>query len=303
MDSWLRDRITIPATPDRRARTQFCQEVMPIEFHCYLCGQRLRVADQHHGQRARCPRCEAVLDIPDASLEEPAAPILLGSARSKADVIDYELFGHESQYVEVTLDPGEIAIADVRSMFYMSPGIEMEVVVADAPPPAGGLLERLAQAGRQFLSGESLSMTAFCNMATQREVVAFAPHTPGKLVPMHLDEMGEAIICQRDALLCVARGIEISTFFEHTSRESLVLQRLIGDGIAVLHASGSVVHRMLKPNQNIHVNTQSIVAMTPQIGYELHGSGGVYGEGMSITTLSGPGELWLRSTIPTPRQE
>src|SRR5688500_8826493 len=33
-------------------------------------------------------------------------------AGRRADVIDYEIFGNEMQYVEVTLDPNEMAIAE-----------------------------------------------------------------------------------------------------------------------------------------------------------------------------------------------
>ena len=143
---------------------------MPIEFHCFLCGQRLRVANEHHGQRARCPRCETILDVP--LFDEPVTPIVLSSPRPKADVIDYEIFGAENQYVEITLDPAEIAVAKAASMLYMSDGIEMEVVGGNAAQ--GGLLERLAQAGKRIFTGESLEMTAFCNVAAGREVVAFA---------------------------------------------------------------------------------------------------------------------------------
>ncbi len=274
---------------------------MPIEFHCFLCGQRLRVADGHQGQRARCPRCDTIVDVPDVG--EPAEPILLGTVRSKADVIDYELFGSESQFVEITLDPGEIAIAEAETLFYMSPGIEMEIIAGDVVPPTGGLLERLAFAGNRILSGESLSMVAFCNMATQREIVAFAPVVPGKLIPMHLDELGGELVCQRNALVCVARGIEISTVHDEAAHDGLALHRILGDGIVILHAGGTLVHRTMKPTQKLHVGTDSIVAMTSEIRYELQGVGGVQGEKMFVTTLMGPGEIWLQTRKRVTSQE
>ena len=40
----------------------------------------------------------------------------------RSDEIDYEIFGSEMQYVEVTLDPGEMVIAEAGAMMYMTTG-------------------------------------------------------------------------------------------------------------------------------------------------------------------------------------
>ncbi|MBI3462975.1 MAG: AIM24 family protein [Planctomycetes bacterium] len=47
----------------------------------------------------------------------------------RSDEIDYEIFGQEMQYVEITLDPRETVVAEAGGMMYMTPGIQMETSV------------------------------------------------------------------------------------------------------------------------------------------------------------------------------
>ena len=99
------------------SETRFRRSIaMTIEFRCIRCGQLLRVNEQDEGKRARCPTCNAIVDIPGG--DQPTTPIVL--SRDKSDVIDYELFGDEKQYVEITLDPGEITVAKAEHFLYMS---------------------------------------------------------------------------------------------------------------------------------------------------------------------------------------
>ncbi len=294
-DDTPRGRVVFPCT---------WESAMPIEFHCFSCGQRLRVAEENQGQRARCPRCQTVLDIPRQETTE--APILLNATGRAADVIDYEVFGHEMQYVEITLDPGEVAIAEAGAMMYMSPGIEMETVLGDASNKQSGLLGRLMSAGQRVLTGESLFMTAFFNSADTREVVAFAAPYPGKLVPMHLAELGHELICQKDSFLCTARGIEISVAFQKNvltglfGGEGFIMQRLTGDGVAVVHAGGTLLHRKLDAGETLHIDTGCLVALTASVSYNIRSVSGIKnaffgGEGMFLATLTGPGDIWLQS--------
>ena len=47
------------------------------------------------------------------------------------DVVDYEIFGTDMQYVEVELDPGEAAVGEAGAMMYMQASIEMDTVFGD----------------------------------------------------------------------------------------------------------------------------------------------------------------------------
>ncbi|HEY2893520.1 MAG TPA: AIM24 family protein, partial [Pirellulales bacterium] len=170
------------------------------------------------------------------------APPTVPTAR-RSDEIDYEVFGSEMQYVEVTLDPGEMVLAEAGAMMYMTDGIQMDTVFGDPSAPRGGFWSKVAAAGKRVMTGESMFMTTFTNGAPSgREVVAFASPFPGKVVPMHLDELGGELICQRDSFLCAARGTQIGIAFRKRigvglfGGEGFIMQRLTGDGIALVPA-------------------------------------------------------------------
>jgi uncharacterized protein (TIGR00266 family) len=278
---------------------------MTIEFHCNACQQRLRVNDEYAGQKARCPKCQNVLDIPPRETTE--SPILLNQETRTADVLDYEIFGHEMQYVEITLDPGEVAVSEAGAMMYMSPRVRMQTLLGDpsAKGASGGFLDKLMTAGKRVLTGESLFMTTYTNESTTRETMAFAAPYPGKLIPMHLDELGGELICQKDSLLVAARGIQIGIAFQKNiltglfGGEGFIMQRLTGDGLAILHAGGTLMHRRLQAGETLRIDTGCIVALVPSVAYDVQTVGGIKnifgGEGLFLATLTGPGDIWLQS--------
>src|SRR2546426_1646228 len=100
--------------------------------------------------------------------------------------IDYEVFGADMQFVEITLDPHEAVIAEAGGMMYMSQGIQMETQFGDGSQERPGILDKVLAAGKRVLTGESLFMTKFTCRSAQREKVAFAAPYPGKIVPMDL---------------------------------------------------------------------------------------------------------------------
>ena len=276
---------------------------MPIEFTCFPCSQKLRVPDECAGKRARCPTCRAVIDIPKH--DERQTAVVIDDPDRIADVIDYEVFGHEMQYVEITLDPGEMAIADPDSLMYTTAGIEMATLSNEKPTEGSTLLEKMFAAGMKMFTGDSLSMASYFNVSEKQEVVAFAATTPGKLIPMHLDDLGGELICQRDSLLCAARGIEISLAAQHKSvgtvfgRQGYVLHRLKGDGIVVIHVGGTMMYRRLNEAETIKVEAGSLAAIAPSVKYELKMVPGVKSilgsDGILVATLTGPGDVWLQS--------
>jgi uncharacterized protein (TIGR00266 family) len=236
--------------------------------------------------------------------EVPAPPRIPGGGRS--DEIDYEIFGSEMQYVEVTLDPGEMVIAEAGAMMYMTPGIQMDTVFGDPSAPAGGFWSKVAAAGKRVLTGESLFMTTFANAAAGREIVAFASPYPGKILPMHLDRLGGELICQKDSFVCAARGTRIGIAFQKRfgvglfGGEGFIMQRLTGDGIALMHAGGTMMRRTLSAGETLRLDTGCLVAITPSVNYDIQLVGGIKntlfgGEGLFLATLTGPGEVWCQS--------
>ncbi len=243
----------------------------------------------------------AVLAAGEArSVVPPRAP----SART-ADEIDYEVYGDDMQFVEVTLDPDEVVVAEAGGMMYMTEGIQMQTVFGD-PSKDQGFLGKLFDAGKRMVTGESLFLTTFGATGSKRERVAFAAPYPGKIIPMHLDELGGELICQKDAFLCAARGVQIGIAFQKKilaglfGGEGFILQRLTGDGIAFVHAGGTIHRRELEAGETLRLDTGCLVALQPSVDYDIQMVGGIKnaifgGEGLFLATLRGPGIVWMQS--------
>ena len=108
--------------------------------------------------------------------------------------VDYKISGEEMQFVEVELDPQEAVVAEAGGMMYMEEGIEMETIFGDGSQQNSGFLGSLMSAGKRLLTGESLFMTVFLNRGMGKQRVSFGAPYPGKIIPMHLSEMGGEMI-------------------------------------------------------------------------------------------------------------
>lgn len=229
-----------------------------------------------------------------------------GAGHRRSDEIDYEIFGDEAQYVEITLDPGEQTIAEAGALMFMTAGIQMETRLGDPSAADTGILGKALSAGKRVLTGESLFMTTFTNQGPARAVVGFGSPYPGKMIPMHLDQLGGELICQKDAFLCGARGIEVGIAFQKKigaglfGGEGFIMQRLRGDGIAIVHAGGTMMYRELGAGEQLRVDTGCLMAMGPTVQYDVQFVGGLKnaffgGEGLFLATITGPGPVWLQS--------
>jgi uncharacterized protein (TIGR00266 family) len=228
----------------------------------------------------------------------------------KADEIDYRLIGDDLQAVIVTLDPGEAVTAEAGAMMYMEDGIR-PITTLDPNNEGGGLLGKLMGGAKRVLSGDSFMMTVFINEANQRRDVAFASPFPGKIQAVNVLDWGGTIIAQRDSFLCGARGLDVSVALQRKigagffGGEGFVLQRISGDGLAFLHASGTLVTRDLQAGETLRVDTGCFVAMQPSVDYDIEMVKGIKtalfgGEGLFYVRLRGPGRIVLQ-TLPFSR--
>ena len=222
------------------------------------------------------------------------------------DAVDYEIKGSEMQFVEVELDPGEAAVGEAGSLMFMDAGIGMDTVFGDGGAQQGGFFGKLLGAGKRLVTGESLFTTVYSNQASAKQRVAFAAPYPGKILPMDLRQLGGTLICQKDAFLCAARGVSLGIHFQQKlsvgffGGEGFIMQKLEGDGLAFVHAGGTVVRRELQPGQTLLVDTGCLVAMTPNVSFEIQYVGKIKtalfgGEGLFFAKVSGPGTVWLQS--------
>jgi uncharacterized protein (TIGR00266 family) len=274
--------------------------------------------------RAGCSRAEAVeAAVPKASrnsrggaFAELCAFVTIaavfvrqlssGERTMAMDVVDYEIRGAEMQFVEVELDPGEAAIGEAGSLMFMDAGIGMDTVFGDGSANQGGLLGKLLGAGKRLVTGESLFTTIYTNQSRDKQRVAFAAPYPGKILPMDLRALGGTLLCQKDAFLAAARGVSLGIAFQQKlsvgffGGEGFILQKLEGDGLAFVHAGGTVVKRELQPGQTLMVDTGCVVAFTPNVNFEIQYVGKIKtalfgGEGLFFAKLTGPGTVWLQS--------
>ena len=222
------------------------------------------------------------------------------------DVVDFEIKGSEMQFVEVELDPGEAAVGEAGSLMFMDAGIGMDTVFGDGSAQQGGFFGKLLGAGKRLVTGESLFTTVYTNQAPRKQRVAFASPYPGKILPMDLSQLGGTLICQKDAFLCAAKGVSLGIHFQQKlsvgffGGEGFVMQRLDGNGLAFVHAGGTVVRRDLQVGETLLVDTGCLVALTPNVNFEVQYVGKVKtalfgGEGLFFAKVTGPGTVWLQS--------
>lgn len=213
-----------------------------------------------------------------------------------ADVIDYKIFGDDMQMVEIELDPQEGVRAEAGAMMYMEDGIEMQTSTG------GGVFKGF----KRMITGESFFITTFLNNSSNKSHVAFGAPYPGKIISLELDQLGGSFMCQKDAFLCAAQGVEIEVAFTKKigaglfGGEGFILQRLQGDGRAFIHAGGTILKKELKGNETLRVDTGCLVAFAPSVEYDIQFIGGFTnalfgGEGLFLAHLKGPGLVYLQS--------
>ncbi len=236
----------------------------------------------------------------------------LGSSASPsfgvADVtegIDFKVHGHEMQFVEIELDPGESAVAEAGAMLYKTAQVEMETVFGDGAQNAG-FMGRLLGAGQRLLTGESLFITVFTHTGSGKGRVAFGAPYPGTIIPLKLSDYQGRLICQKDSFLAGAKGVQIGIQFQRKiltglfGGEGFILQKLEGDGWVFIHMGGAIKEVDLAPGETLHVDTGCLAAMTQSVNYDIVQAGGIKtmlfgGEGVFFASLTGPGKVWIQS--------
>ncbi len=220
--------------------------------------------------------------------------------------VDYEIIGESMQMVEVELDPDETVIAEAGAMNYMEDQIRFESKMGDGSEVDSGFFGKLLSAGKRMLTGESIFMTHFTHQGGHgKRRVGFAAPYPGTIVPLNMADTGP-ITCQKDAFLCAAYGTKVSISFNKRigsgffGGEGFILQRLEGDGMAFLHAGGTVIKRQLGDGEILRLDTGCLVGFSDGVDYDIQMVKGLKsaffgGEGLFFTTLRGPGTVWLQS--------
>ncbi|MDE1147367.1 MAG: TIGR00266 family protein [Azospirillaceae bacterium] len=224
-----------------------------------------------------------------------------------ANPLAYTIHGHEMQYVEVALAPGDSAIAEAGALLYKDASVDMATIFGDGSArDGGGVLDQLWGAGKRVLSGSTLFTTVFTQRGVGQGTVAFSAPYPGTISALKLSDYGGRLICHKDSFLAAARGVAIGIYFQRRiltglfGGDGFIMQKLEGDGIVFIHMGGTLVERTLAPGEVIHVDTGCLAAMTADIDFDVEQVGGIKsmlfgGEGLFFARLRGPGKVWLQS--------
>jgi len=219
--------------------------------------------------------------------------------------IDYKIYGDDMQIVSIELDPQETVIAEAGSMNWMDTEIKFEAKMGDGSQPDKGIFGKLLDVGKRVLTGESIFLTHFTNEGQGKKEVSFAAPYPGSIIPLDLTSVNGEILCQKDAFLCAAKGTEVSIAFNKRlgagffGGEGFILQKLKGDGMAFLHAGGTIVEKELN-NASLLIDTGCIVAFTQGLEYDIQRAGNLKsmffgGEGLFLAKIQGTGKVYLQS--------
>lgn len=206
----------------------------------------------------------------------------------------YSIIGDNLQVVIVEIAPGEGIYAEAGAMNHMSGNMTMTA------RNRGGIMKGI---GRKF-AGESFFLTEFQPMGGPG-TVAFAGNLPGKLLAIPIAP-GRDFLAQKDAFIAAQDGVEMSVAFTRKlgagffGGEGFILERFSGNGIVFIHVPGDLVEYNLAPGQMIKVSTGAVAGFEASVAYNIERVGSVKtmlfgGEGVFVTTLTGPGKVYVQS--------
>lgn len=208
--------------------------------------------------------------------------------------MESKIIGDSLPVVTCKLKKGESVITESGGMSWMDEGIKMETSTN------GGIMKGLGRA----LAGESLFMNIYTAERDDVEI-AFSSCFPGKVLEFDLKE-GESIIAQKKAFMCADSSVDISMHFRKKlgagffGGEGFIMQKITGPGKVFLEIDGEVVKKELQAGEKLKVDNGYVAAMTSGVDLDIETVAGLKnivfgGEGLFLTTVKGPGTVYLQS--------
>lgn len=210
--------------------------------------------------------------------------------------MEYQITGGNLPVVICSLEPGEAVFTESGGMSWMSENIEMSTNME------GGLFGGLARK----LAGESLFMTTYTCQG-KPGFISFSSSFPGEIRAVKLEE-GQSIICQKRSFLAAQRSVKLEMHLRKKlgtgffGGEGFVLQKISGPGVAFMELDGSVVEYNLEAGETLKIDTGHIAMFDSSVQFQVTMVKGFKnvlfgGEGLFLSTLTGPGRIWLQ-TMP-----
>jgi uncharacterized protein (TIGR00266 family) len=227
------------------------------------------------------------IDLPD--------PPVVGTGVG-ASGLRYKIIGTTMQAVILEVPAGQTVFSERGGMSWMSANVQMQTNME------GGL----GGAFKRMFSGESIFMVNFTPQGGPG-IIGFSAEFPGKIVPLNLGP-GQTMICQKDAFMCAERSVSLDIHFRRKlgaglfGGEGFIMQKITGPGLAFVELDGEIVEYTLEANQMLKVDTGHVAMYEPTVNFDVEIVRGFKnilfgGEGLFLTTLRGPGRVWLQ-TMP-----
>lgn len=208
--------------------------------------------------------------------------------------METKIIGDSLPVVVCKLKKGDIIVTESGGMSWMDEGITMSTSTN------GGIMKGLGR----VLAGESLFMNNYTAEKDDVEI-AFSSSFPGKILEFDLAQ-GESIIAQKKAFLCGESSVDISMHFRKKlgagffGGEGFIMQKLTGPGKVFLEIDGEVIKKELAAGERLKVDNGYVAAMTNTVNLDITTVPGIKnimfgGEGLFLTTIEGPGTVWLQS--------
>lgn len=216
-----------------------------------------------------------------------------------AEPLKYDIEGHNLQIARVHLKPGQEIYAEAGKMIYKTANIDWATRMTGQ-----NWTDKIIGVIKRKLMGESIFFTYF--QATGAEGhLGFAGHYPGKIQVFDLAP-GQTMMVQRDGFLFAQSTVTLDIALVRRlgagllGGEGFILQKLTGPGLVFVHAGGDHVDINLGPGEMLQVQTGHLVAFEPTVNYDIQMVGSIRtaifgGEGLFLTTLTGPGRVILQS--------
>lgn len=254
---------------------------------CQKCGKQLNEGSKF------CTSCGATVSGPGSQGGSNMGAQAAQGAYGPPPSLNYRVFGNNLPAVSIRLGAGESIYTQSGGMTWMDSGIVMETNMS------GGLMKGLGR----MLSGESLFMATYTAQIPDQEIV-IASTFPGHIVAIDVGRC--PIIAQKGAFLCAQPSVTLGTYVARGLKagffggEGFILQRMSGSGIVFLEIDGSMVEKVLAPGEMIKVDTGNVAAFEETVQYQAEMVKGFKnilfgGEGLFLTTLTGPGKVWLQT--------
>lgn len=215
----------------------------------------------------------------------------------------YEIEGTTLPILTLTLDKGESVYSSGGSLVSMTDGIRMGTEMM------GGFTKAI----RRLAGRETMFMTMFISEKDGATVSFSDREIPGTTKPIYLDGKTE-MMCERRSFLCSESSVDLDIAFLRKisagifGGEGFVFLKVSGTGWVFLHPYGEIKEHILKENEKLYVSTGKLVAFEDTVNFNvvfLKKLKNIFlsKEGIFITELTGPGKIYIQSTVKEDKHE